>query len=365
MPIKPKKANSLFFISQIKQVLWITLSWTLISMFQFLIGFGVIVELGYDFIIDPLLILRTSAVTGFIGGILGGSVLVFFWEEWLRAKPYGWTIRNILITYTILFFIVSIPPRLFFQSQMLHLPHTDPEVWRGFLRTLIDPSTLIPYSFWLIVVLGTLVVFLVNDKYGPGVFRKFLMGRYFNPTREERVFMFLDLRSSTSIAEKLGEEKYFNFIRDVYKEITPGILQFKGEIYQYVGDEVVVSWPTDSGVNDANCINSFFAIQGLLAQKESYFISKYDTMPEFKAGLHYGHVMAGEVGIVKRDIAFSGDVLNTTSRIQEQCNQHGVNILLSKHLLDKLVGDHLHLSPREIGDIDLRGKQEKVALYTV
>ena len=75
--------------------------------------------------------------------------------------------------------------------------------------------------------------------------------------------------------------------------------------------------------------------------------------------------MVGEIGIVKRDIAYSGDVLNTTARIQSKCNELGVNILLSKYLLDKLGLLPNLFNPREIGEITLRGKQQDVMLYTV
>ncbi|MFY0599959.1 MAG: adenylate/guanylate cyclase domain-containing protein [Cyclobacteriaceae bacterium] len=365
MSVNRKKKISEKRIRQIKQVLWITLAWTIISVYQFLIGLGILLDLNSDLTLHPLIPFRASLFTGIFAGLLGGSVLVFLWEHWLRTKPYSWTIRHILISYTIIFFVISIPNGLYFQTKIHHSTIFDFLIWKSMFEVLIHPSTLIPFFFWLVIVVMTLIAFLVNDKYGPGVFRKFLMGKYFNPTREERIFMFLDLRSSTSIAETLGEEKYFNFIRDVYKEITPGILEFKGEIYQYVGDEVVISWATKTGFNDANCVNCFFEVRRLLSASGEYFQDLYGVKPEFKAGMHYGHVMAGEVGVVKRDIAFSGDVLNTTSRIQDQCNKLGVDILLSKHLVERLNKYELHFSPREIGNIDLRGKQEKVALFTI
>lgn len=77
----------------------------------------------------------------------------------------------------------------------------------------------------------TLIILQVNDKYEPGVFSSFLLGQYFQLKREERIFMFLDLRSSTTIAEKLGEIRYFNFIKDVFRDVTPSIINSKGEIY--------------------------------------------------------------------------------------------------------------------------------------
>ena len=178
--------------------------------------------------------------------------------------------------------------------------------------------------------------------------------------------MFLDLRGSTSIAEELSEDRYFNFLKDAYRDATPSILNSKGEIYQYVGDEIVVSWKKESGIENANSLRCFFDIQQRFRERASYYKETYSGLvPEFKAGLHYGFVMAGEIGIVKRDIAYSGDVLNTTSRIQSKCNELKVNILISKYLMDILESLPDMFKPTEVGKIALRGKQQSLMLYTI
>ncbi len=146
---------------------------------------------------------------------------------------------------------------------------------------------------------------------------------------------------------------------------TPSILDTNGEIYEYVGDEIIISWKTAKGAENANCIQCYFDIQKALNEKADYFVSTYQVKPKFKAGLHYGNVMTGEIGVVKRDIAFSGDVLNTTARIQGQCNELGVDILLSKFLVDKLSLGLNSYEPTEIGNIELRGKEQSVVLFTV
>lgn len=352
--------------TRINTIFWITVAWTIVSLFQFLIGYVTILELRLDLgERDPMVSLKTALITGILAGVLGGSGVVFLWEKWLRTKPYGWTLKRILVSYLVIFLMVAIPANLFFQVNTLGLSVLNITAWEAAFNLLFSLAALIPFFYWLLVVIATLIVLLVNDKYGPGVFRKFLMGKYFNAKREERVFMFLDLRSSTTIAEKLGEEKYFSFLKEVFEDATPGILKYKGEIYQYVGDEIVISWNIKSGIENANCIQCYFEIQSLLAHKKQFFIEKYGEVPEFKAGLHYGHVMAGEIGVVKREIAFSGDVLNTTARIQSKCNELGVNILASKFLIEKLgmVIESFH--PKEIGEMELRGKKELVTLYTL
>lgn len=352
--------------SQFVKILWITMGWVFISVFNFFTIYAGLLNLKMDISnIDPWLYLKGNVIAGVLAGIIGGSVMVFFWEKWLRTKNYGWSLWSILWTYSVIYFVVGIPTGIFVESSELGLLFYDLKVFQSVMSETFSLGGLQSYVFWLLIVIGTLITLLVNDKYGPGVFKDFLLGKYFHPKKEERIFMFLDLRSSTSIAERLGEERYFSFLKDVFNYSTSSILNHQGEIYQYVGDEIVISWKTELGAENANCIECFFDIQKALKNKSDHFESNYGLLPEFKAGLHYGYVMAGEIGVVKRDIAFSGDVLNTTSRIQDKCNELGVDLLISKFLLDKLNLGSDSYEPKEIGNIKLRGKEQRVALFTV
>lgn len=304
-------------------------------------------------------------ISSLISGFLGGSLLVYFMDRILRTQPYGLAIAALVSVYFVVSFVVVSSSYGYMSSQQLGLPVYHPSVISAVGDYFQSASYFKSALFWLLIVFLTLVVLLVNDKYGPGVFRDFLLGKYFRPKKEERIFMFLDLRSSTAIAEKIGEEKYFNLLQDLFKMVTPSIVYTQGEIYQYVGDEIIVSWKMDNGVTNANCIRCFLDIQAMLARKTEYFESTYSLIPEFKAGLHYGHVMAGEIGIVKKDITFLGDVLNTTSRIQGKCNELGVDVLFSQYLLDRLSLPPNSFVPKKIGNMSLKGKQQKMVLYTL
>lgn len=354
--------------SPLIKIFWITVSWTLVALFKFFGGYSTIIDPKFQCELaglDITLYLTSTLITGLVVGVVGGSIVVFVWEKWLRTKSYGLALSSIFWSYILVYLGVALISGLFFHSGLLNLPVSDPKLWQLVITDMVDIGNLENFLFWLIVSIVTLVILQVNDKYGPGVFASFLLGRYFHPKKEERIFMFLDLRSSTSIAEKLGENRYFSFLKEVFQHATPGILNSKGEIYQYVGDEIVISWKTNKGAENANCIRCFFNIQNSLNKKSGYYNEKYGVVPEFKAGLHYGYVMAGEIGIVKREIAFSGDVLNTTSRIQSKCNELGVNILLSEFLLDKLNLKPGTFIPKLMGDIALRGKEQSLSLYTV
>ncbi len=180
----------------------------------------------------------------------------------------------------------------------------------------------------------------------------------------ERIFMFLDIRSSTTIAEELGHVQYFELLNDFFRDIAEPISKNKGQIYQYVGDEVVVSWSLEDGLADANCLQCFFDIVDIMARYAHKYESKYGINPSFKAGMHYGKVSTGTVGTLKKEIIYTGDVLNTASRIEGLCNKHDVDLLLSKTLIDKLPLNHAFAAKR-IGEISLRGKSTEIMLFTV
>ena len=176
--------------------------------------------------------------------------------------------------------------------------------------------------------------------------------------------MFLDLRSSTTIAETMNSKKFFELLKEIFNDITEPILNSQGEIYQYVGDEIVISWPVEQGLVANNCLLCFFRIQQALEERKKHYAAVYDLLPSFKAGLHIGEATVGEIGVIKKDIVYSGDVLNTTSRIEGQCNNYQVNILLSSELLERmqLNGEY---QPIALGEIFLKGKNEKILLYTI
>ena len=195
--------------------------------------------------------------------------------------------------------------------------------------------------------------------------RQLILGRYHHPREEERIFMFLDMKGSTGIAERIGHIKFFELLHDFFQDITDPILYSGGSIYQYIGDEVVIVWKTANGARNANCIRCFYNIKEAISRKREEYLEKYGVVPDFKAGIHCGMVTIGEIGVLKRDIVFSGDVLNTTARMQSMCNDFGVKILVSSRLLNKIGPAPNRFETKKIGNISLKGKKKKVVLYTI
>jgi adenylate cyclase len=204
----------------------------------------------------------------------------------------------------------------------------------------------------------------LSRKFGPGNMLKMLIGKYYKPREEQRIFLFLDLRNSTGIAEYLGHKNYSRFLQSCFHDITEIVIKYKAEVYQYVGDEVVLTWKIKDGLESLNCVKAFFAFENKLLRRKEFYEKQFNTFPEFKGGMDMGLVTVAEIGDIKRDIAYHGDVLNTASRIQHQCNKLNKKLLISKNLECKI--EQLNGFDKEfIGEIQLRGKEHTTEVYSL
>lgn len=267
-----------------------------------------------------------------------------------------------ILTKTLIYLLTLISLLTFlieYTGYILDAPtDTDPGWWRT------------NKTFWAIVfffMIGSLVfsfIKIANEKFGNGVFIKMLLGKYRKPQEEKRIFMFLDLQSSTTIAEKLGHYTYSQLIQDCFYDLNDVVPKYEAEIYQYVGDEAVLSWSYKKGIKRANVVNLFFAYQNKLLSRNKHYQEKYGMLPTFKAGIHGGILMVTEVGTIKKELAYHGDVINTTARIQSQCNTYNASLLSSESLLEDLKLPEMYTSDH-IGDLLLKGKSMTVNIFNI
>jgi adenylate cyclase len=353
--------------SNFHKVALITLGYVIINVFLFFYNYTLInspYSLGPSLLFTIKSYLFTNILIGVIAGVLGGVLLVTVNSQLFRKRSFKFAMLTTLIAYVLIFILVTFVATFVNILADHGLQGISYDTIKISLGYVFDWTLISSFILWGAITLSTLFLLQVNDKFGPGILLKFLTGNYHQPNKEERIFMFMDMRSSTSIAEQIGNEKYFNLLKDLIADITDTILNNEGEIYQYVGDEIVISWSMKTGIRNANCLRCFTQIQAKLTELTPIYEKKYKLMPEFKAGFHSGYVMAGEIGVIKKDIIYSGDVLNTTARIQEQCNQYSVDVLISTETFDLLSEtDGYKLIP--LGSIELRGKERKIDINTV
>jgi adenylate cyclase len=217
----------------------------------------------------------------------------------------------------------------------------------------------------IVICVCTLLLFGVNDLLGPGVLFAFVAGRYYHPRLEERALLFIDMRSSTSIAESLGEVRFLAFLNRFVTDLSIAILEGGGEIHKYVGDEIISSWKLAAGPNDAGCIRACFSALNRLAEGGLAYERDFGFRADFRAGVHCGPVVVGELGFVKKEIALIGDAMNTTQRIQNACREADCRVLASSALLDRIVGLPSGISARALGPMPMRGKTQSVALFAL
>jgi adenylate cyclase len=228
-----------------------------------------------------------------------------------------------------------------------------------------NPEFLFSWMVYFMFTVLLLNFFIqIKRKFGPGNLSKLILGKYHKPREEDRIFLFLDLKGSTTIAEQLGHNEYSKLLRSCYHDLTDIVIDYNADIYQYVGDEVVLSWKMKKPSQAFNSVKMYFAFKNLLAKRKHYYLKKYSIAPEFKGGMDMGIVTVTEIGDIKREIAYHGDVLNTASRIQDQCKVLNKNLLVSEHVEERLITLN-GLKKEFMGDINLRGKIKPLKIYSL
>jgi adenylate cyclase len=139
----------------------------------------------------------------------------------------------------------------------------------------------------LAMSLGFNLLLGVNDFLGPGVLFAFVAGRYYHPRLEERILLFIDMRASTAIAERLGEERFLDFLNRFITELSLAIAEAGGEVHKYVGDEIIATWTLAAGLNEAACVRACFTAVDRLAARGPAYERDFSCRADFRAGLHW------------------------------------------------------------------------------
>lgn len=299
---------------------------------------------------------------GILMGLMVGSIDLLI-QRILKSKH---SFQKMLLVkssiYSLTFITFALLTALFWQATQkdLDLAAAIHEIQKSFASNII-------FAYILLNIMSSIIISFIiqlSDLAGREKLFPLLAGRYYAPREEQRVFMFLDLRSSTTIAEQLGHVLFSQLIQDCFYDLNRIIGRYKAIIYQYAGDEAILTWQQKDGLKNLNCLRVFYAYQKALEERSDHYLEKYGIRPEFKAGVNIGDVMVAEIGEVKKEIAYHGDVLNTAARIQGLCNQYGQNLLISE-FLEKRLDSNRAFSRQCLGEMALKGKNKPVKVYGI
>lgn len=220
-----------------------------------------------------------------------------------------------------------------------------------------------------LISMGLVIVFVTLSQLSSVIgFRRFInlvVGRYFRPVSEERLFLFIDLVGSSRLARELGNVRFHEFLSEFFYHADRALVRHGGEIVSYVGDAVIATWPiTADKKQNARCLLALSDLEQIVERQAAFFQSEFGVTPRFRAALHGGPVVVGECGDSRRQVTFLGDVINMTARIEDVARETGADNLASAALMELLdVPPFVKVAPH--GAYELRGSDKKFALVRV
>jgi adenylate cyclase len=233
----------------------------------------------------------------------------------------------------------------------------------GQLRRLDPHAEYAAIGFSLAMTLVIVLLLQVAALLGRRTFRNLLLGRYRQPRLERRFFLFVDVVGSTAIAERLGALEAHRFLAAVFSATAEAIAACRGEIHQYVGDEIVVTWTEAEGraalPAEAWPLRCLFEMRAALSEQAASFRERFGAEPDLRAALHLGEVIAGEVGEQRRAIVYHGDVMNTAARLEQATRDTGCRFIASAAALEAL-GARPEYAVKDLGELALRGREAKI-----
>ncbi|MBL0131057.1 MAG: adenylate/guanylate cyclase domain-containing protein [Chitinophagaceae bacterium] len=349
--------------NELKRILTVAVCWTIIDLliYAFRLATQTYTPKYETTVVGSIKTILLRELNVFIFSLIIGYFLIAVLKHFLPNRS-PWF--NILIK-TVLLVVIAIGMNFFIYFTYSLLIEQQPlsVAFDKFINNTFRSKWLLEkMPEWVLLFILTLLTIEINHKYSQGVFFNIIVGKYLHPRDEKRIIMFIDLKNSTPIAEKLGHTEYFKFIRDVIYCMAAGIAEYDGRVYQYVGDEIVAWWP-HTKANARKCVNALIEARKILNHNAQQFKQAYDIIPEYKVGVHAGNVTVGQVGIAKKELVISGDTINTAARIRSACTELNQKYLVSKEFI-KLLNMKDWQSESQ-GKIDLKGKNENIELFAL
>lgn len=315
---------------------------------------------AFQFLKESLIL---GTIAGFCLGLLTGLLELYVFRNFFRNRAFYKLIISKILIYLLSIFLITIWAVYGYQwfYKGLNFDQAIIEtmeifVSRGFYQILF---------IGLFLSLGLNFLLITKNNIGHRIFIPILLGKYHIPKEENRIFTFIDLKSSTHSAEVLGHVQYSRMLQDCFRILSELVVKNNGSIYQFVGDEAVITWSSKKKRNFHYSIQLFKEFKASLIKDQDYFLKNYNMLPTFKAASHCGAVMVAEVGgSIKSEIAYHGDVLNTTARMMELCKPFETDFLVSDDLMLHIDKDICEMQFKYKGELELRGKDMKTKVFS-
>jgi adenylate cyclase len=220
-------------------------------------------------------------------------------------------------------------------------------------------------NFWVGFIYSAAISVLMNlalaiaNLIGARALLNFVTGRYHAPVEENRFVLFVDIAGSRGLAEQLGGIGIHRFLDRTFRLLTVVVVDYRGEVLNYVGDEVIVTWPERSGAIDCRPLRCFAAMRDELSRASNELEREFGASPRIRGSLHFGPVIVGEIGDVKRAIVFNGDVMNTAARLEELSRNVAGGFIASRAAMARF-NSAPPFAVRDLGQLPIRGRADGI-----
>jgi adenylate cyclase len=293
--------------------------------------------------------IASGIIYGLTLGVALTSISLFVLQGPMRGWLGGLSFTTNLMVRSAIYAAIIVPVQFF-------------QLGDHIAGTPIDPShrnlwsaTIYSVAF---LILANLVVGITNI-IGPRAFRNFITGRYHSPIEENRFVLFVDIAGSTGLAERLGGVGIHRFLDRTFRLLTVAVVDYRGEVLGYVGDEVIVTWQESSGAIDWRPLRCFLAMREELARASGQMQREFGAAPRIRGSLHFGPVIIGEIGDVKRAIVFNGDVMNTAARLEEHSRNVEGGFLASRAAIGRFSSTP-PFAVHDLGQLPIRGRVDGI-----
>ncbi len=179
--------------------------------------------------------------------------------------------------------------------------------------------------------------------------------------QREMTVLFVDIRSFTTLSERMTPGENFKFINSYLSRITPLIRRYNGFVDKYIGDAVMAVYPgrPEEALKSATSMVSYLATYNGYRSKSGY------RPIGIGIGIHTGNLILGIIGDQDR---MSGtvisDAVNLASRIQDVTKLYGANIIISQDTFVRLENP-TDFNFRFLGKVKVKGKVQTVSLFEI
>lgn len=328
-----------------------------------LTGTGTVIGLVYPLLADQWsdwLAFVIGGTIGLIGGALIGCLEIFLFTTKRRKLSFPKLVLGKALTYTFIFVFLILSVKAVAESfyvQESVFAYIKSEAYHNFVFNE-DFHIIIFYTMCMV---GALIFTRqMNNKLGKGLLLNFITGKYHDPTEERRIFLFIDLNSSTTLGDQLGPYQYYKLLNEFFYDMSDCIIENGGTVYRYVGDQASITWPILRN-NNSRCLKCYYSIKNKMERLQEKYFDLFDFVPQFKASLHCGDVVRGEIGDLKSQIVFHGKVLFDTMKIEKMCGQLNLPVLLSEQMKELVAPP----ASRQYREVDAPASTLSFKLYTL